>query len=465
MATPTTGLTHIVLLTPKRRADLTLANHVTLAHLQPTLLRHGGEDLVEDGVSRGGWVVRRLDGTSLDPGKNLAALGVRNGDVLVLSYRDQHWPEPSFDDLADGIADDAAKLGASWQGRTTARAGIIAGASALAGGLWLILVTAAPYLRAGGLCLAVAVLLLGSATLESRLRRNSTVAGVLGVFSMVYATAGGLLVLGPTSLAGALASWYVLAASVTLVLAAVIGRIAVGGLRTTFYAGATLGLVGMAGALLAVLSTTDGAAAGTAAGLILLAPLLPRIAALQGGLPTPGVPNPAHGQTLPEPMPKPADLAVMVRRADELLTGVLTGGCTALFVCAVILGGTGHWVPVTLAYLAMGICALRMRMFAAVRHRLPLALTSLAGVIVLLGQGWLSVETPTRAVLLIPVLGLVLLVAAAATAIGGTFARRPPSPRLGRLADIVEVLSVIATPILASAVMGLFGLIRGLLNG
>lgn len=146
MPAPTVpGLTHIVLLTPKRRVDMSLPEHVSLAHLHATLLRHGGEDLVEDGVSRGGWVVRRVDGTSLDAGLSLSGLGVRNGDVLLLSYRDQHWPEPTFDDLAEGVADEAAKLGAIWQGATSSKAGVTVAGVLLASGLWLVLSTGSPW--------------------------------------------------------------------------------------------------------------------------------------------------------------------------------------------------------------------------------------------------------------------------------------------------------------------------------
>ncbi len=455
------GLTNVILLSPKRRVDISLPGHLPLAHLHPILLRHGGEDLVEDAVNRGGWVVRRPDGTVLDAGQSLAALGVRHGDVLMLSYRDQHWPEPVFDDIADGIAEEAARLGPVWRGNTSATAGLAIGASILTVGLFLLFTSSAPLTQAGFTAVATGTVLLGFGTLLARWLSNTKLAAVLGTFGMVYLAAGGLLILGPAS--GT--NWHFLVSSTALLSGAIAALAGIGAYRWIFYAGATVGVAGAFGTLLAALSTPDGAVAGTVAALILLSPLLPRYAAHQGGLPSPSVPNPAHGQTTPDPLPAKAELAALVQRSDELLTGILTGLSLVLLAGVIKLAVAGQTATVILACLITAICSLRTRMFIALRHRLPLAIAGLGGVVSLLVLAWMSFDAPQRATYLAPALAILSLLMGAAVSMGNTFAKRPPSPGLGRLADVLEVLAVIATPTLACAVMGLFGLIRGMLNG
>lgn len=244
-----------------------------------------------------------------------------------------------------------------------------------------------------------------------------------------------------------------------------LGLVTVSAYRPVFNAGATLGIIGVVGSLMAAASTPTGGVAGAAASLVLLAPMLPRFATLQGGLPTPEVPNPAHGQVNPAPLPNRADLAAMVKRSDELLVGVLCGASAALAGCVLMLGRSQDFTTVILGYLLVVILLLRMRMFVALRHRLPLGLAGLFGLVALLVEAWSRLDHTSRGDFVLPVLIVLLMLASAAMTIGSALARRPPSPGLGRLGDVIEVLCVIATPVMACAVMGLFGLIRSLLNG
>jgi hypothetical protein len=52
----------------------------------------------------------------------------------------------------------------------------------------------------------------------------------------------------------------------------------------------------------------------------------------------------------------------------------------------------------------------------------------------------------------------VLLVALATVAAGATWTRRPPSPYLGRAADLLDTLAVVAVIPVACAVIGLYGM-------
>jgi len=49
-------------------------------------------------------------------------------------------------------------------------------------------------------------------------------------------------------------------------------------------------------------------------------------------------------------------------------------------------------------------------------------------------------------------------------AAGATYSRRPPSPYLGRAADVLDTLMVVAVVPVACAVLGLYGRARGLLG-
>ncbi|MEQ4301819.1 type VII secretion integral membrane protein EccD [Plantactinospora sp. B6F1] len=462
MATPTTiGFTRIVLMTPKRRVDMALPDHLPLTYLQPALLRHGGEGLADDGVPRGGWVVRKLDGGVLEPTQSLAGLGVRDGDVLLLAPRDQHWPEPGYDDLAGGVAETAARHGRAWGGSSTYRAGLVTVAAVLGGALLLLLLAGPPLVRAGQVALAVAAVLIGAGAAVARWRREPGLATLLGVYGMVYAAVGGALLPGPADLGAALRAWPLLVGSAGLMLAASLALAGLDVHRPVFHAGLTIGLLGEIWALVAT-EVGPVAAAGLAGGLVLLAPLLPRLATAHGGLPSPEVPRPGDDVSKFASLPSLARLTALVRRADELLTGVLAGSSVILLLCVGVLARAADVSASILAVVVVLVCALRMRTFAAVRHRVPVGSTALLGALLLVGAGWLALDTTTRVDLIIPVLAGMLAVAAGAYGVAAAAARRPLPPNLGRIGDIVEIVCVVLAPLLACAVLGLFGLARGL---
>jgi heme A synthase len=103
---------------------------------------------------------------------------------------------------------------------------------------------------------------------------------------------------------------------------------------------------------------------------------------------------------------------------------------------------------------------LRARLFPAVRQRLSLLVTGLVGVAAL-GIGSTQLAPAVQVAVVVPV-----LVAAAALVIsaGLVYSTRAPSPYLGRVADILDVLFVIAVVPVACGVLGLYGAIRGI-NG
>jgi type VII secretion integral membrane protein EccD len=449
-----TGLARIIVIAPHRRVEMTVPEHLPLVGILPTLLRHAGPTLAEDGVGHGGWVLRRIDGDRLDGARSLAMQGVLDGETLVLIPKDSQWPEPAFDDVAEAIADTAGGLGSQWNAQVTARTGRLLAGTALAVGL-VALLTASASWQIGALALAGAAALLVTAVCFDRLTGDIAATQLTGGFALLYAGTGAFL-LGAD---GAPARpWPVAAGAAALLFTALVGQVLLPG--GVFVAGATLAVGLAAGAALAAttLTTVEGAAAVVAGLTALTLFALPRWAMAIGGVPAPPIPT-LTGE-VEDPAPPAASLTAAVRRADGLLTGLLFGAFTVIAV---------GFVPLVLTHTVGGLllvaavttaCALRARAFATVRHRIPLIGVAVTGGLGLTWYAWTgSLRVGPAAAL---VVAGCLVAALVALAVGRRLARRPVAPQLGRLADLGALLCTAAIPVLVALALGLFGFMRGL---
>jgi hypothetical protein len=134
-------------------------------------------------------------------------------------------------------------------------------------------------------------------------------------------------------------------------------------------------------------------------------------------------------------------------------------GHAILFVCATIvlinIGGTSARLLVAVASAAL---LLRSRLFTTVRQRVPVLAAGLAGVSVLAIV--LIVEADEAG--LLGLVAVAVFAALVVTVAGATYANRPPSPYLGRLADVVDILIVVSVVPVACAVLDLYSRVRGL---
>jgi|HigsolmetaAR206D_1030411.scaffolds.fasta_scaffold00626_5 type VII secretion integral membrane protein EccD len=452
-------LTRIVLMSPQRRVDLSVPEYLPLVTLLPTLLRHGGNGLADEGVSHHGWVLRRLDGRVLDPSRSLGASGVVDGETLLLSPQDQHWPEPEYDDLAEAVGQEAKRIGAVWSGRHTRRAAATTTALLLVLGMVLVLRSGPSWTAAAVSALATAALAVAGAAFVARLWQDRGVALLLSVAGYAYAVVGSvLLVTGkPRIDVDAL-----LVGCATLVPAGVVSLVAVPVRREMHLAVTVGGLLGGIGATLTTVQSPVAAAGCLAAGLVLVSPWFPRIALYQAGMPTPTVPRPAAEVPKDEPLPPPDQIAVLVRRGDEVLTGLLWGFCATLVGTVVVMADREDLSARLLSAAIVLICALRARAFAAVRHRVPLLCAAIAATLTLVTQIWVDVDLSDRVRAVAPVLALVLLAVVVAYASGRTYANRQASPQLGRIGDITEFVLIVVSVIFAAELSGLFAYVRGL---
>ena len=442
-----TGLARVTISSPQRRVDVALPDGVPLAELLTELLPHAGVGLADDGERHGGWLLRRPDGTALSPATGLANQGVRDGAVLHLVPARAQWPEPEYDDVVEAIAAGARRYGLGWSPAATR-------ATALAAAGVVLAVALVAVLRAGSapIALTVAAALLLGGTAASRAYGDAVVGAVLAAYGLPYAFTGGLLL-------GGADGW--LTASAVAVLASVLGGLGVAyGLRL-FVAGGTAGALGLLGALLTTLTSTAGAAAALLTVLVTGVAAVPLLAIRLGKLPMPVLSLPSElartGQGLAAP-PERARVFAAVARTDEMLTGMLIGFALAAAVASWVLAKSGDPSGRVLVGVAAAALLLRARLFVTVRQRLPLLGAGLAGFALLAVALVRPDATEPNAAL-----AAVLASAALVVAVGGArYATRTPTPYLGRAADILDALCVVSVVPVACAVLGFYGLARGI---
>ncbi|MEV0396078.1 type VII secretion integral membrane protein EccD [Polymorphospora rubra] len=469
-----TGLARVTVSAPRRRVDVAVPEHLPLAELLPELLRHAGEGLADDGEQHGGWVLRRTDGAPLAAGQGLQPQGVRDGEVLHLVPARARWPELEYDDVVEVIAEAARRGGGAWSAGATRTATVAVAGVPLAVGL-LTLVLAGPGWPVGAYAgLTAAILLTLAGTVASRAYGDAVGGAALGGFAMPYAfVGGGLLVASgdPVGVPGPL-RWLgapeLLAASVALLLVAVLGLAGVAAVVRVFTAGVLVGLLGAVAATAGFFLPGAGTAAILTVLLVCGIGVLPLLAIRLGRLPMPPVTLPS-GAGGAEDFPA-ADAARerpdrrrvhdAVARTEELLAGMLVGHALLTVAAATVLVTTGGWAGRSLVAVAAAALLLRSRLFATRRQRVPLVIAGSAGFAVL-GAALAAAADPA--------VGLVVLAGGVPVALltviaGATYARRPPSPYLGRAADLLDTATVLCLVPVACAVLGLYGRARDLLG-
>jgi type VII secretion integral membrane protein EccD len=425
-------LTRVTVSTPQRRVDLAVPAWLPLAELLPDLLGYAGVELADAGERHGGWRLARADGTRLSHGASLGAQAVRDGDVLHLVPSRLDWPELEYDDAAEAVAASARRIGPLWSATATRAAAVVSGCSLLAAGALLY-----PQWKVSA---GVALLLLAAAGVAVRAYHDGPAGAALAGCAMPYALAAGLA-------CGVTGTWRAAAAGAGLVLVALVGGVATASTLPLFAAGATAGAWAVAGGVLAVRLGPAGAAALLAALMTFALGALPGLAGRLGRLPDP--------YSVPPPQP---GVESAVRRADALLTGALAGHALAGVGAAGVLVVSGGTAGRVLAAVVGAVAVLRARMFAPVRHRVPVLAAGLASLGLLAGVHLAATGPAARSV-------PVAVVTAAGLAVLGAglrYAGRAPSPYAARAADILETALVLLVVPAVCAVLGLFAKVGSL---
>ncbi|HLL65682.1 MAG TPA: type VII secretion integral membrane protein EccD [Micromonosporaceae bacterium] len=462
MPAPSTGLSRVTVSSPQRRVDVALPHGVPLAELLPEILRHAGEGLADDGEQHGGWLLRRADGTALSPASGLAAQEVRDGAVLNLVPARASWPELEYDDVVEAIASGARRHGVGWSPRASRITGVVGAGVILALGLIAVLRSGPAWTGPGLAALAVAAVLTIVGVLAARAYGDAAVGAALATYALPYAFVGGLLVLAPdrplTGMPAGDLSSCLLTGAVALLLCSVVAAVGVAYALRVFVAGGSAGALGGAAVLLSFATAGSGAAAVLLTLLVTGVAAIPLLAIRFGKLPLPVLTLPtdlAGSVESLEPGPDRARVAAAVARTDEMLTGLLTGLAVLAGAAAPVLAGAGLAGPLLVGVAATAFL-LRARLFVTVRQRLPLLAAGVAGFAVLgLGRALTGAGVGN--------LGIALGAAAAGLVValaGARYATRAPSPYLGRAADVLDALCVVATVPVACAVLGLYSMVQ-----
>jgi type VII secretion integral membrane protein EccD len=252
----------------------------------------------------------------------------------------------------------------------------------------------------------------------------------------------------------------VLLASAVLVVFAIVGMTAVAAVQRIFTAGVVIGLAGL---LAAVLCLGGSSAAGAAAVVVTVAigllPAYPLFASWLGKLPVPVLPDRPEQILADQPMPSRAGVFAAVARSSELLTGMLLAAAVLNAITAVLLvshQGSSGKILTAVAALAM---LLRGRLFPTPQQRIPMLSSGIIG-FALIALHIAQHSTGAGARLLLVLLFAVVAVLVLAASL--VYSKRSPSPYLGRLADISDVLAIMLLIPLACVVIGLYHSIQGL---
>lgn len=456
------SLARVTVAAPNRRMDVALPDTMLVAELLPHLLRHAGDDLADIGDRQGGWVLRRASGAVLEPTRNLAAQGVRDGEVLHLVPGREDWPELAYDDVVEVIAAGARRAGRSWGQAATRRCGLAVFSAALGLGLVVLVLSGPPWPAPGFVALAVAAVLAVTGILLSRAFSDAGAGAAVAATGLPYAFAGGALIAAPEHVGlFRMGATSLLLGSAGLLVFSVIGYTGVAAVQRLFMAGLAASFTGLVAAGLCLAGVAPaGAAAVALTAAIGLLPGYPLIASSLGRLPVPELPDRPEQILEDRPVPRRADVFASVARATELLTGMLlaaavTGVAATLFLATVDRSTPGA----LLCFSGSAALLLRARLFALPQQRVPLLVSGIAGLTTL--AFWWVLEADSGGARLV-VLVVMAAVAAMVLAAGLSYSRRSPSPYLGRAADIADVLAIMALIPLACAVLGVFGAIRDL---
>ncbi|GAA4246828.1 type VII secretion integral membrane protein EccD [Dactylosporangium darangshiense] len=477
MSSSAAGLARITINAPKRRVDVAVPDAVPLAELLPELLQHAGNGLADDGERHGGWLLRRSDGTTLSAAAGLAGQGVHDGAVLHLVPARAGWPELEYDDVVEAIAAGARRQGLPWSPAATRATALSIAGAGFAVALLAIVRADMPLAAA-----AVAAGLVLAGIAASRAYGDAVVGSALAAFGLPFAAAGGWLAAPqPATPAGRS-----LLCAVALLLVSLVAAVGVAHLVRIFVAGMTVGMIGALGGLLATVTRPAAAAAIVLAVLAAGVAGLPLLAIRLGKLPMPVVALPGDlalggrgpsGAVVPRgdlasggrgpggAFAPPGDLAsggrgsagsverarifAAVARTDEMLTGMLLGLAIAGTAASVVLARSGDVSGGVLVAVAGTALLLRARTFLTVRQRLPLIVTGAVGFALVALFARVDAGIIAAAV---PLAALIVAVAGARAAV------RPASPYVGRAADLLDTLCVVAVIPLACAVVGLYGL-------
>jgi type VII secretion integral membrane protein EccD len=454
-----TSTVRLTILAQRLRVDLAVPTDVAVAELTATIVSGLGTSTADVGVDQGGWVLQRLGEAPLDPSLTLAALQIRDGETLRLAPQSGQLAEFAYDDVLDAVASGVNST-PRWGPTHTRRALLITAAAAL-GFTQIAAILSGPTWLLPALLLGVlAVLLLVSAGLfahSASQPRSALLAGALATAAAVGAAASGT---GGHDRVWQFGAVQGLPAAGAAVLVAVLALVITGTGVSLFVGVIVAGLLAAIGAAAVdVTSLTAAATGGLVAGVALMfSPFLAILSFRLSRLELPLVP--ANAEDLRRDDGTVNSLVVLrqAARADQFLTGLVSGVAIAIAACAVLLASsdtTGKALATVLALVVL----LRARLYTGRGQRGALLIGGLVALLAVATSIAVQLDpTPRLLALAIPAVLLSVVVFLLSDWLPG----RRLAPPWGRAADLLESALVLAVIPLALAVMGVYGAIKDL---
>ena len=454
-------LVHLTIETVQGDLDLSVPDSATPSALLSIVLSLAPEALRDQSVGRGGWLVSRRGGGPLPGGQTLSELGIVEGEVLRLSGAADAAPKPTFDDVADAVADAAGHQPHRWSFDVSRRAGEVFGSAFAVLALLAVTRLGPPWGHVPLVAGVVAALLLVAATLTSRGIGQLAAAVPLGLAAAVAAGVSGSSALAghkhvqqfvAPELAVGLGA-IVLVGAVTVAL---VGRAAVS--IMALVVGALLGAIAaVIGSIWTIPRVGEGALCVLFA--LVLTPFIPAVAFRLARFELPPLPTNAD------------DLAAINATVDNdtisSRTSAAIGYVTAMVIGSAAIGAIGmallsvsvhNTVAIVLVVAASLAMLLRSRLFNSVAQRLPFLIAACVGLVSATTRVCVNIGGDAGGTWFIIVMGLGMVGSLGFAGRTGA----PKTPFYGRAAELIEILFAVALIPLIATVMGLVGLMRGL---
>nr|WP_225443429.1 type VII secretion integral membrane protein EccD [Lolliginicoccus lacisalsi] len=466
------SLCHICVVSPTRQIDIALPDAVPLILLMPRLVELTAASTESARQPGPGWTVARIGGEPLDLNHSLGRLGIRNGELLLLSPAEQAPPAVLSDDVIDAVASYSSSQSSLWAtGRAQPITCLLLVLTALVAAVTMLRAPAGTHLALASIVL-LAIPALITLALLGRPARSPWATTSLLIATVPLATG----VLGQFIPGGPGAPHALVVAIYTLCLMVLAARRSpeTAHLHTSL---ATIAVVVALGTIMLMVApmTPVHAAMAFLAASPFAAALAPRLAVALARLPLPPVPSPGMSLSLadpageaPGPTSDPATATAEVesrtvvayRYLDGLLAAVLVLSGGAATVTAIHLATTddphGYAVLALLAVIAAAFL-LRGRGIARTAPAVIIASTgAVVATAAMLGAAWspLVPAPATVAVALAMLLGTFIV---GVVLPGGTY-----TPVQYRLVELLEYLMLALAVPTGLWALELFSYVRGL---
>ncbi len=423
-----------------RRADLGVPGGIPVVEIVPELARELG--VLDAEQASHGFRLVAGGGTLVDPDRSLAAQGITDGTVLALEVVDPS-TDRVYDDVVEAVADVVETQFAPWTARHSAGTAVGAATVFFLCAAWALFTARDSGPLVAAVAFAVALLLVGAAgVLHARAQVGGSLA--LGLTALAYAAAAGSALVPADPLWGRGLVWVGAAVAVLGLLAAA----AVGRHRLVLGAAAGVGVVGagigLASGVGSVAMTTSCAVVFVLA--VVLGNVLPWAGVTTSRLSTHAPRTEAEIEAAAQEVDRDR-VRDQVGRGHDVMVAIslTTGGAALLAVPQLAASG----LPGTLLVVAGSAATLLRTRHSRTRTTVVLAMST--GVLGLaLAAVVAALAHPTwRATLAV--------VLATAGAVVVTLAVLAPRTRvrLGRVADTLDGVALVALLPLAAATVGI----------